>query len=97
MNVAAHLVADIARRHPELLASLLTEELPWMRWLPESDQARCVDELMGELVAGADTGILEPFARTLAVWRSTAEVWSDPELVRRLHGPFAGDGEEIAR
>ncbi len=94
MNIAARLVADVARNHPELLAPLLTEELPWIHWLPESDRARCAEDLLSELVAGADTGILEPFARTLAAWRSTAEVWSDPELARRLHGPFTGDGKE---
>lgn len=97
MSIAARLVADVVRNHPELLAPLLTEELPWIRWLPESDRARCAEDLLGELVAGADTGVLEPFARTLAAWRSTAEVWSDPELARRLHGPFAGDGEQLPR
>jgi hypothetical protein len=97
MSVAARLVADIARNHRELLAPLLTEELLWIRWLPESDRVRCAENLPGELVAGAETGVLEPFARTLAAWRSTAEVRSDPELARRLHGPFAGDGEEVPR
>jgi hypothetical protein len=97
MNIAARLVADVARNHPELLAPLFTEELPWIRWLPESDRARCAEDLLRDLVAGADTGSLEPFARTLSAWRSTAEIWSDPELAHRLRGPFAGDGKEILR
>jgi hypothetical protein len=58
MSFAARLVADVARNHPELLAPLLTEELPWIRWLPESDRARCAEDLLGKLVAGADTGVL---------------------------------------
>jgi hypothetical protein len=47
-----------------------------------------VTELLDHLLAGADTGLLVPFARALGEWKSTAEIYSDPELARRLRGPF---------
>lgn len=97
MTFAAHLLGDVVRDQANLMAGLLGRQLPWLRWLPEGDQQECVSELLGELAAGAETGVLEPFARALAAWRSTAEVWSDSELARRLQGPFDGDGEEIPR
>jgi hypothetical protein len=97
MTFAAHLLGDVVRDQADLMAGLLGRELPWLRWLPAGEQKECVSELLGELAAGAETGVLEPFARALAAWRSTAEVWSDPELARRLQGPFKGDGEEIPR
>ncbi len=97
MTVAARLLGDVVRDQAQIMAGLFGRELPWLRWLPEKEHTQCVEELLGELVAGADTGVLEPFARALAAWRSTAEVWSNPELARRLQGPFPGDGEEITR
>jgi putative hydrolase of HD superfamily len=75
----------------------LSELLPWLRWLPEAERASCVRELRADLVAGLDTGQLLPFARTLASWRATAEIWSDPQLACELQGPFAGDGPELGR
>lgn len=95
MMLAARLLGGVIRERAEMMVALVTHELPWIRWLPEADQAQCVEELMGELAAGAETGVLEPFARSMSAWRSTAEVWSDPALARRLQGPFEGDGEEI--
>jgi hypothetical protein len=97
MTFAAHLLGDVVRDQTELVTGLLAKELPWLRWLPDGEQSECVNELLGELAAGAETGVLEPFARALSAWRSTAEVWSDPELARRLQGPFHGNGEKIRR
>jgi hypothetical protein len=71
--------------------------------LPTLDDADVVlerrdeENLLRQLVAGADTGLLVPFARSLTSWRSTAEVWSDPQLARGLQGPFPGDGGEAVR
>lgn len=52
----------------------LTEVFPWMRWLPEDERALCVAEMLADLSSATDTGTLLPFARTVAAWRSTAEV-----------------------
>lgn len=97
LRIAARSLAVLARRHPELAEEALAEELPWLTWLPAEERPLCVRELLADLLAGADTGLLIPFARNLASWRSTAEVWSDPELARQLRGPFRGDGPAIDR
>lgn len=86
-------MAILARRHRDVAEEALAEELPWLTWLKDEERPTCVRELL----AGADTGLLVPFARNLASWRSTAEAWSDPRLARDLHGPFDGDGPVIHR
>jgi hypothetical protein len=97
LRIAARSLAILARRHRDLAEEALAEELPWLTWLPADERLTCVRELLADLVAGADTGLLVPFARNLASWRSTAEVWSDPRLVRELQGPFDGDGPVLER
>jgi hypothetical protein len=97
LRFAARSLAILARRQRGLAEEALAEELPWLTWLPESERDACVKELLADLVAGAETGLLLPFARNLASWRSTAEVWSDPVLARRLQGPFEGDGLVVER
>ncbi|MEV6983084.1 hypothetical protein AB0M95_17730 [Sphaerisporangium sp. NPDC051017] len=97
LRLAARALAILARRNSVLAEEVLGEELPWTVWLPESERHVCVRELLAHLVAGADTGELLPFSRALTAWRSTAVVWSDPGLARRLQGPFPGDGPEVER
>ncbi|MBB4698901.1 hypothetical protein [Sphaerisporangium siamense] len=97
LRIAARALAILARRNSDLAEEVLGEELPWTTWLPEDERHLCVRELLGHLVAGADTGELIPFSHALTAWRSTAIVWSDPNLARRLQGPFPGNGEEVDR
>ncbi|MGH3931338.1 MAG: hypothetical protein ACRDTF_15365 [Pseudonocardiaceae bacterium] len=97
LRIAARALAVLARRDLGLAEELLAEELPWLHWLPEQERWSCIRELLAHLVAGADTGLLLPFSRALMSWRSTAEVWSDPQLARELQGPFAGDGLPVPR
>ncbi|WP_248965298.1 hypothetical protein [Sphaerisporangium perillae] len=97
LRIAARALAILARRNSDLAEEVLAEELPWTTWLPESERHACVRELLGHLMAGADTGELVPFSRALTSWRSTAVAWSDPQLARDLQGPFPGDGAEVPR
>src|ERR1051326_1558478 len=88
MQLMARSLAILNRRYPELAEEVLAEEISWLHWLPESCRSECVKELLADLVAGADTGLLMPFIRDLSAWRSTAEIYSDPELLERLKSPF---------
>lgn len=97
LHIAARALAIVARRNMSLAEEVLAEELPWLTWLPETERQECVRELLGQLMAGADTGELLPFGRALTSWRSTAVIWSDPELAGDLQGPFPGDGPEVTR
>ena len=97
LRIAARSIATLARRDRTLATDLLAEELPWLTWLPAEERIACIDELLADLVAGADTGLLTPFARNLVSWRSTAEVWADPRQARELQGPFDGEGPPLDR
>ncbi|MEV4286750.1 hypothetical protein AB0K40_14700 [Nonomuraea bangladeshensis] len=97
LRIAARALAIVARRNAGLAEEVLAEELPWLTWLPDTERQECVRELLAHLMAGADTGELLPFARALTSWRSTAVIWSDPQLARDLHGPFPGDGPDVPR
>lgn len=97
LRIAARALAIVARRNSALAEEVLEEELPWLTWLPDMERQECVRELLSNLIAGADTGELLPFGRSLTSWRSTAVIWSDPRLASELQGPFAGDGPEVRR
>lgn len=95
--LTARIIRNLVKEHTELAESLLEAELPWIRWMPRSEQIDCVSEILANLAAGADTGTFEPFARSLSEWEHTAEVWADPDLAKRLSAEFRGDGDEITR
>jgi PHD/YefM family antitoxin component YafN of YafNO toxin-antitoxin module len=94
LALAAKSLAVIARTKRALAEEVFAEELPWLVWLPAEARVECVAELLDHLLAGADTGLLLPFARALREWKSTAEIYSDPELAHRLRGPFTTDAAE---
>ena len=85
-------LAVLAAARPDLAADALTQTLPWMAWLPAEEKRSCVEELLSDLLAGAETGELRPFALGLAAWRSTAVAWADPEV--RLALADADNNEE---
>jgi PHD/YefM family antitoxin component YafN of YafNO toxin-antitoxin module len=88
LRLAARSLSIIAKENKALAEEVFGEELPWLTWLPPEARVECVTELLSHLLAGADTGLFLPFARALREWKSTAEIYSDPELARRLRGPF---------
>lgn len=88
LRLLARSMSLVARSNRRMAEEVFAEELPWVKWLPAHEMTACVRELLDDLIAGADTGLFLPFARNLAAWKSTAEVWSDPALARRLQGPF---------
>jgi hypothetical protein len=97
MAVAARALQEMLHRDPSRADEVMQASVSWLHWLPDDERRSCINELVLELEAGAATGNLEPFAGALRAWRSTAEVWSDPELARRLSRGFAGDGPLLKR
>ena len=95
--LAGRLLTKIIERDPSMIDELLNGEFPWMRWLPDAEKALALSDIIGELVAGAETGSLEPFDRAVNEWRDTAVIWSDPHLAERLGRSFIGDGDVIER
>ncbi|NNH73477.1 hypothetical protein HLB23_27085 [Nocardia uniformis] len=98
LGLAARSLAIVAKGNRGLAEEVFAEELPWLVWLPVDARRECVKELLDHLLAGAETGLLLPFSRALREWQSTAEVYSDPELTRRLRGPFdTADAVDVER
>lgn len=59
----------------------------WTRHLPTEARTEMTTELAG--LSG------EQLETCLAAWRSTAEVYADPELLARLSAPSNGDGGRV--
>ena len=94
LRITTVALAALARVRPDLAGDALTEALPWLAWLPVDEKVACRQELLDDLRAGAETGELGRFAIDLAAWKSTAVVWSDPDLTGSLLTPR--DGQELA-
>ncbi|GAA3622516.1 hypothetical protein GCM10022223_44350 [Kineosporia mesophila] len=84
LQVATRALAALAAVRPDLAADALTESLPWVAWLPVEEKVKCLQELLGDLRAGADTGELRPFFLSMAAWQSSAIAWADPDNAQAL-------------
>lgn len=97
MALSSRVIRHLLKEDPDLAERLLADELPWLQWLPSGEQTDCLSDILTQLAAGAETGTFEPFARAIAEWKHTAEVWADPQLAKRFTSDFPGNGEVIAR
>lgn len=79
-TVAAGALRSLARSHPDLVASALVDELPWLSWLPKDEEAQCVKQMVVDLAAGASVNSYRAFFQHLTQWKHTAEIYADPEL-----------------
>ena len=97
LALSSRVMRWLVKEQPEVVRELLAEELPWLFWMPEQEQAKCLNEIVNHFAAGAETLAFEPLARAIREWEHTAEVWADPELAKRLGSAFPGNGGEIPR
>jgi hypothetical protein len=68
----------------------LPDVFPWVRFLPTQDVRRFLVELVEVVAASAELGNVAGLAPVVAAWRSTAEIYADPELHRELTTPLDG-------
>jgi hypothetical protein len=99
LQVTTRALAVLAALRPDLAGDALTESLPWMTWLPASEKIKCLQELLNDLRAGAETGELRPFFLGMAAWQSTAVAWADPDIGQALQdtGDEGSDEESLIR
>jgi hypothetical protein len=84
LQITTRTLAALAALRPDLAADALTQTLPWMAWLPTGEKIKCLEELLSDLSAGAETGELRPFLLSVSAWQSTAIAWADPEVAQAL-------------
>lgn len=75
----------------DMLTKVFPEAFPWVRFLPPEAAREFLVEFMTTARAASDLGTVAPLAPVIAAWKSTAEIYSDPELRRKLSEPLEDD------
>ncbi len=68
----------------------LPDVFPWVRFLPTDDVRSFLIELVETIRASADLGNVAAIAPVVAAWKGTAEIYSDPELLKAATAPLDG-------
>jgi hypothetical protein len=97
VEVAAQLLAQLARVSPDLVSRVLPLALPWVRFLPSADVATMAAEFVSTAEAAAALGNTAAVSQLLTEWRHTAEVHADPKLHRALTARPLGDFGAVLR
>jgi hypothetical protein len=81
------LFAEMMRQDPmvmKLAVQVVPAIFPWVRHLPDDEKQEFVAEWLDTLRAAADLDNNAAVEGVVAAWRSTAEVYADPELYAAL-------------
>jgi hypothetical protein len=92
-STTSRLFNEMMRRDPAVLTMavhVLPAVFPWVRHLPEDARLEFAAEWLETLSAAADMGNNAAVAGMVAAWRSTAEIYADPELFAKLTKPHDG-------
>ncbi len=68
----------------------LPEVFPWVRFLPGDDVRAFLVELVETMHACEDLGNVAALTPVIAAWQETAEIYSDPELLKAATQPLDG-------
>lgn len=68
----------------------LADVFPWVRFLPAKDVRAFLVELVETIRACSDLDNMAAIAPVVAAWRDTAEIYSDPELLKAATAPLDG-------
>lgn len=60
----------------------LPDAFPWVRFLPKRDVQTFLVELVDTVRACADLGNVAALMPVISAWQDTAEIYSDPELLK---------------
>lgn len=76
---------------PDVASEALLDEFPWISVLPKSDRAQFLMDFVQSFQASADLGQWSLLATTVREWKSTAVIYTDPELAQHLTQPLHDD------
>lgn len=68
----------------------LPDVFPWVRFLPTADVRGFLVELVDTIHACTGLGNMAAVEPVVAAWRATAEIYSDPELMKAATAPLDG-------
>jgi hypothetical protein len=68
----------------------LADVFPWVRFLPQDDVRAFLGEFVETLRAAASVGNVAAVEPVVAAWKATAEIHSDPELLKAAAAPLDG-------
>jgi hypothetical protein len=86
----ARLLRTLARLHPDQLLETLRDEYPWLNHLPADGQAEFMTDFVRAVQTASELERWSLLEQTIHGWRSTAEIYSDPELREDLARPLDG-------
>jgi hypothetical protein len=88
-------VVQSAREQP---SESTLKPYPWTKFLSPDERERFSRELLETLVACVSISNFAPLKNLVNGWKSTAEIYADPELAARLREPApAHSGKRVAR
>jgi hypothetical protein len=91
-GMASRMFVSLVKHDPGARALLLSlsDVFPWVRFLPTEDVRAFLVELVETIRACADMGNMAAIAPVVAAWQGTAEIYSDPELLKAAMAPLDG-------
>ena len=92
LSMVGRMFFSLVKHDPGARALLLSlsDVFPWVQFLPTEDVRAFLVELVETIRACADLGNVAAIAPPVAAWKGTAEIYSDPELLRSAKAPLDG-------
>lgn len=79
----------------DLLTNVFPDVFPWVRFLPAEDVREFLVEFVDTANASTSLDTVDPILALVAAWKSTAEVYSNPELYAALTKDSGEDGGRV--
>lgn len=92
LSMASRLFFSLVRNDEGVRALLLSlaDVFPWVQFLPKEDVRAFLVELVDTLRASTSLGNMAALEPVVAAWQATAEIYSDPELLKAATKPLEG-------
>jgi hypothetical protein len=82
----------------ETFVSALEQQNPWVRLLPSEERQKFAHEFIDTITACASISNFSRLYEVVNAWKSTAEIYADPELLSRLRQAApAASGKPVTR
>jgi hypothetical protein len=98
LEVLSRALEGLVQAARELSSDSMLKSYPWTKFLSSDERQQFSRELAETLVACVSIPNFAPLKDLVNGWKSTAEIYADPELAARLREPAAArSGKRVAR